>query len=109
MRPAECKAGVAAAGEFAVPGVTVDLQISLEAFKMGDGPFGFAVGCVDTSDARRIGSAPRADHKAADWEALGLQLAQRIAALGRGRIAGRDRVPSEDGQGQGSIRALALP
>jgi hypothetical protein len=97
MRPAECKADVAAAGEFAVPGVTVDLQISLEAFKMGDGPFGFAVGCVDTSDARRIGSAPRADHKAADWEALGLQLwveAELLAEIEYRAKTVKGKVPS---------------
>jgi hypothetical protein len=70
MRPAECKADVAAVGEFAVTGIAIDLQNSLEAFKMGDGPFGFAVGCVDISDARRIGPAP--------WPIIGCDVAPRF-------------------------------
>ena len=58
MRPAERQPDVAAVGEFAVTGIAIDLQNSLEAFKMGDGPFGFAIGCVDIGNPRWIGSSP---------------------------------------------------
>jgi hypothetical protein len=47
MRPAKREPDVARVGGFAVAGITVDLQDTLEAFKMGDGPFGFAVGRID--------------------------------------------------------------
>jgi hypothetical protein len=46
MRPAKREPDVARVGGFAVAGITVDLQDTLEAFKMGDGPFGFAVGRI---------------------------------------------------------------
>jgi hypothetical protein len=59
VRPAECKADIASVGELAIAGITVDLQNALEALQMGDGPFGFAIGCVDVNDARWITAAPR--------------------------------------------------
>jgi hypothetical protein len=58
MRPAECKLDVATLGQLAVAGIAIDLQDSLEALEMGDRVLGFAVGRVDISHARWIGSAP---------------------------------------------------
>src|SRR5207248_8723721 len=58
MRPAERKRDVPALGELGVAGIAIDLQDPLEAIEMGDRPFRLAVGCIDISNARRIGAAP---------------------------------------------------
>src|SRR3981189_947921 len=58
MRPAERKADVAAIGQLAVAGITVDLQNALEALHMGDWPFRFAIGCVDVNGARWVTATP---------------------------------------------------
>ena len=58
MRPAECKADVAAVGQLAVAGIAVDLKNALKPLEMGDGPFGLAIGCVDLHDARWMTATP---------------------------------------------------
>ena len=58
MRPAERKSDVAAVGEFAVTGIAVDLQDTLEAPQVDDGPLGFAIGRVDIGNTRWIRPAP---------------------------------------------------
>ena len=59
MRPAERKPDVTAVGQLAVAGIAIDLQNSLEALEVGDRPLGFAIGRVDTGNARWIRAAPR--------------------------------------------------
>ena len=73
MRPAERKLDVAALGELAVAGIAIDLQDALEAVEMGDRPLGFAVGCIDIGDARRIDAAP--------WPVVG-GIGPELAGLG---------------------------
>jgi len=60
MRPAERQSDVAALCEFAVTGIAIDLQDTLEALQVGDGPLGLAIGRVDIGDARWIRSTPGA-------------------------------------------------
>jgi hypothetical protein len=45
---------VAAVGEFAVTGITVGLQDTLEALQVGDGSLGFAIGRIDMGNTRWI-------------------------------------------------------
>jgi hypothetical protein len=52
MRPAERQPDVAAVGEFAVTGIAVDLQDTLEVLQVGDGPLDFAIGRLDKGNPR---------------------------------------------------------
>ena len=58
MRPAERKSDVATIGQLAVTGIAVDLQDTLEALEVSDGPLGFAIGRVDIGNARWIRPTP---------------------------------------------------
>src|SRR3954453_13910431 len=60
MRPAERKPDVAALGQLTVAGIAVDLQNSLEALEVGDGPLGLAIGRIDIGNDRWIQPAPGA-------------------------------------------------
>src|SRR3954453_3641572 len=54
MRPAERQPDVPPLRQLAVAGIAIDLQNSLEALQVGDRPLGFAVGCIDIGNARRV-------------------------------------------------------
>jgi len=73
MCPTERKLDVAAFCEFAVTGIAIDLQNPLKACGVGDRPFGLAVGRIDISDARWIGSTP--------WPVVG-RVGPELASLG---------------------------
>jgi hypothetical protein len=60
VRPAECQPDVASVGEFAVPGIAVDLQNALEALQVGGRPFGFTIGRVDIGNIWWIRPTPGA-------------------------------------------------
>ena len=92
MRPAECQRD-ATGGQSSVAAIAVDLQRSVGAGEVRDGPFGFAIGCVNVGDAGRIRAAPGSIIPGTGPKLADLGASASGIEYGRRRLDGKEFAP----------------